>query len=323
MAKAKEFAHLFKPLLVQAPPDGLYREPRAWMGAKELEGFNAHFSYGFLKEKGTFHPVEGLIVHPFDEVLLFAGIDNEKNFAYLGAKMSIELGEEREEHVFDKPTVVTIPRGTVHGAVKILELEQPVVHYSIGLAPEYSASRDVGTVAPAPTKGSKYAEHVRSLEKYAQTAPLNERLKDPDYTKKAKALNPHIDLDQVGLMGPGNADSIAWLFKEEAANFEVNFSWGYYTQSGKWHRGGEIHTHPEAEILCYLGLDPDNLDYLGAELELGMGEDAERYLIEGPTVAICPEGFPHLPLITRWVDKPYGFAVICLSGEHDSPYAEA
>jgi hypothetical protein len=40
-------------------------------------------------------------------------------------------------------------------------------------------------------------------------------------------------------------------------------------------------------------------------------------------VGICPAGFPHLPLITRWVDKPYGFFVICLSGEHASPWVEA
>jgi hypothetical protein len=37
---------------------------------------------------------------------------------------------------------------------------------------------------------------------------------------------------------------------------------------------------------------------------------------------VCPGGFPHLPLITRWVDKPYGFFVACLSGEHASPWVE-
>jgi len=62
---------------------------------------------------------------------------------------------------------------------------------------------------------------------------------------------------------------------------------------------------------------------LGAELELGMGKDQERHIINTPTVAVCPEGFPHLPLITRWVDKPYGFIVVCLSGEHASPWVEA
>jgi hypothetical protein len=104
---------------------------------------------------------------------------------------------------------------------------------------------------------------------------------------------------------------------------EVNFTWGYYTGCGIWHRGGEAHTHPEEEILVFVGLDPDNMNFLGAELELGMGKDYERHIFNKPTVAICPKGFPHLPLIVRWVDKPYGFFVICLSAEHDSPWVEA
>jgi hypothetical protein len=29
-------------------------------------------------------------------------------------------------------------------------------------------------------------------------------------------------------------------------------------------------------------------------------------------VDVRPEGFPHLPLVTRWVDEPYAFIVMCL-----------
>jgi hypothetical protein len=136
--------------------------------------------------------------------------------------------------------------------------------------------------------------------------------------------------DRAGVMhpaergvGPGNGDQTVWLFGEDLEGFDVNFTWGFHSHCGKWHRGGEAHYHPEAEILVYVGLDPDNMDYLGAELELGMGKDQERHIINVPTVAVCPEGFPHLPLITRWVDKPYGFIVACLSGEHASPWVEA
>jgi len=124
-------------------------------------------------------------------------------------------------------------------------------------------------------------------------------------------------------VGPGNGDQIVWLYGRDLEGMQVNFTWGLYSQCGKWHRGGEAHTHPEAEILCFVGLDPNDINYLGAELELGMGPDYERHIFNKPTVAICPQAFPHLPLITRWVDKPYGFMVICLSGEHESPWVEA
>jgi hypothetical protein len=124
-------------------------------------------------------------------------------------------------------------------------------------------------------------------------------------------------------VGPGNGDQIVWLYGRDLEKFPVNFTWGFYSRCGKWHRGGEAHYHPEEEILCFLGFDPDNLGYLGAELELGMGKDYERHIFNKPTIAVCPAGFPHLPLITRWVDKPYAFIVICLSGEHASPWVEA
>lgn len=52
------------------------------------------------------------------------------------------------------------------------------------------------------------------------------------------------------------------------------------------------------------------------------GKDRERHIFNKPTVAICPKLLPHLPLITSWVDRPYGFFVVCLSGEHAAPWVE-
>ncbi len=46
-------------MCVQGPPKGLYGGgARVWMEGKDLEGFNAHFTYGFIKEPGPFHPLE-------------------------------------------------------------------------------------------------------------------------------------------------------------------------------------------------------------------------------------------------------------------------
>src|SRR5690554_6564923 len=99
MAVKKEYAHLVKPLEVKKGPEGLYPESLVWMESKDLEGFNAHFSYGIFKEPGSCHPVEGMVQHPFDEALVFAGTKHT-DITYLGAEISIELGEEREEYVF-------------------------------------------------------------------------------------------------------------------------------------------------------------------------------------------------------------------------------
>jgi hypothetical protein len=310
-----QYKNLVKPFLVQPGPKGLYPEPRIWMEGKDMEGFNANFSFGFVKKPTVFHPIAGSIVHPYDELLVFEGTDRA-SILNLHAEVSVELGEEREEHIFKDPSVVLIPKGTPHGPVKVRKVDKPIVHYSIGLAAEYKAEAATLKKADA-SRGTKYNRLIKRM-----------------ITAKPSAEAGQAGFGQVvgkdGIMrpaekgvGPGNGDQIVWLYGNDLEGFAVNFTWGFYSRSGKWHRGGEAHTHPEAEILCFLGLDPDDLTILGAELELGMGQDYERHIFNKPTVAVCPQGFPHLPLITRWVDKPYGFIVVCLSGEHASPWVEA
>jgi hypothetical protein len=319
MARTKEYAHLVKPLLVQQAPAGLYAEPLVWMEGKDLEGFNAHFSYGFIKQPGVYHPAEGMLVHPYDECLVFAGFQ-DGNILRMDAEISVVLGEEREEHKFHKPTVVLLPKGTPHGPATVEWVDKPIVHYTIGLAPEYkAASLPAGT----KTKGSKHAHLIKPL-----ITQLGESKKTMTGEEQGPTYAKIMDANGVlhpakGGVGPGNGDDIVWLFGDNLEGMELNFTWGLYSQCGKWHRGGEAHTHPEAEILCFFGLDPKDLNFLGAELELGLGRDYERHIFNKPTVVVCPQAFPHLPLITRWVDKPYGFVVICLSGEHESPWVEA
>jgi len=314
----KEYAHLVKPLPLQKGPAGLYATPHVWMEGKDLEGFNAQFSYGFFKEPGVCHPVEGALIHPYDECLVFAGFA-DGDILRLGAEVSIELGEEREEHVFNKPSVVLIPKGTPHGPVTVRRVDKPIVHYTIGLSPEYKAK----SLPKAPkTTGSKHGHLIKPL--------LTKLEQKRTVTGGGSGMGYEAIMDSNGILhpsergiGPGNGDQIVWLFGDNLEGMDVNFTWGLYSKCGKWHRGGEAHTHPEEEILVFVGLDPNDINYLGAELELGMGKDYERHIFNKPTVVICPKGFPHLPLITRWVDKPYGFFVICLSGEHDSPWVEA
>jgi hypothetical protein len=316
MAK-KEFEHLIKSLPVRKPPEGLYTEPRVWMEGKDLEGFNAHFSYGFIKEPCVCHPEKGAIIHPYDECLVFAGTDNA-NILYLGAEISIELGKEQEEHVFNEPSVVIIPKGMPHGPVTVRRVDNPIVHYPIGLGPEYKAELISQDSKLPKTSGSKYGHLIKKLITYIDDRMRDSRIDYSMVTDSNGVMHPA----EAGV-GPGNGDQIVWLFGKDLEGLDINFTWGFYSRCGKWHRGGEAHTHPEEEILVFVGLDPDDSNYLGAELELGMGKDYERHIFNTPTVAICPKGFPHLPLITRWVDKPYGFFVICLSGEHDSPWVEA
>jgi hypothetical protein len=80
------------------------------------------------------------------------------------------------------------------------------------------------------------------------------------------------------------------------------------------------HTHPEAEVLVWVGFDPEKPEYFGAEIEQGCGRGGETILFSEPTVVIAPGGVVHGPATTNWIEKPFGFMVFCLDGKHESKY---
>ncbi|MCR4395018.1 MAG: hypothetical protein NUV31_11660, partial [Dehalococcoidales bacterium] len=207
----KEYAHLVKPMLVQKGPPGLYPEPRIWMEGKDLEGFNANFSFGFIKEPTVLHPVKGSIVHPYDECLIFEGTDTS-DILKLHAEIAVRIGEEQEEYTFDQPSVVLIPRGTPHGPVTVRRVDNPIVHYHIGLAADYKASA-VPLDKSLSVQGSKYKHLIKRMV----TSPPPEvpgGAAEGYETARYKSV-----IDARGVMrpaeagvGPGNGDQIVWLY---------------------------------------------------------------------------------------------------------------
>ena len=321
MKPREKYKHLVKEFELKDGPEGLYPNKLFWMdGAKDMEGFNAVYSFMYIKEPTTFHPMEGAVIHPYDELLIFAGLDTS-DILTIDAEISIELGEEREVHTFTEPTVVLIPKGLPHGPVRVTHVGTPaIIHYSIGLAGEYRG--EAVSLAGETTTGDKYSHLVRKLvTNMAKHYDINsqqgsgmgyEQVRDP-----RGILRPH----ERGI-GPGNGDQIVWMYGVDLEGFDVNFTWGMYSQNGKWHKAGEVHTHPEEEILIFVGFDPDRPEYLGCEVEMGMGPEVDRYVLNKPGLYIAPKGFPHLPMITRWCDAPYGFMVVCLDANHASPWVE-
>jgi hypothetical protein len=337
MVKPKEWVHLVKPLVVKEGPPRLYPQPRIWADGRDWEGYEGIFSFGFFTEPCVCHPVEGQVVHPYDELLVFAGTHLADILA-LGGEMSVELGEEREEHIFDTPTAVCIPKGLPHGQVRVRTLSaKPIAHYLFGLAGEYRDETVPHTFSSRKTTGNKYSNLLKPLRTNLtaeQRRAMAHTTGDTDYQARMEAVAKYSKTgmgyealtDATGvlrprnIMGPGNGDQIVWLFGNDIEGFDLNFTWGFFSGTGKWHRSGEGHTHPETEALIFLGLDPHDLDYLGAEIEFALGPEFERHVFSRPTAVIAPAGFVHLPTITRWVDDPYAFIVGCLGDVHDAPW---
>jgi hypothetical protein len=298
------------------------------MEGADMAGFRTCFSYQFIKEPCVFHPMEGMIMHPYDEVLGFTST-NTDDILDLGAEISIELGAEREEYTFHETYMVCIPAGLPHGPVRVKNVSRPFVHFSIGLSTEYKAVKIPPAALKAPVPGGRYAGYAKLMvgtyDPVTSRKLTEEELKGPGRSKSLDSRGVrHPQWNQkAGFTGPGNADNLLWLYGADCLGLDVNFLFSHCSKPGIWHRAAESHAHPEEEILIMLGLDPDNPRELGASLEIAMGENDERHVCTVPTVYVMPKGFRHLPEITRWADKPYVFMVVTPDGSHDTPWQDS
>ena len=80
------------------------------------------------------------------------------------------------------------------------------------------------------------------------------------------------------------------------------------------------HVHDYDEAVFFIGTDPYNLDDLGAEVEISIGElgKEEKHVFDKPSVLVAPKGLHHCPIVTKRIDKPYVCMAVSLTGErHD------
>ncbi len=74
------------------------------------------------------------------------------------------------------------------------------------------------------------------------------------------------------------------------------------------------HVHDFDFYLYFLGRD--NLEDLGAEIEIGLGEEREMHVIMTPASVYVPRGMIHCPLNFKRVDKPVLFAHALLAARY-------
>ncbi|MCF0120595.1 MAG: hypothetical protein HUJ65_03060 [Oscillospiraceae bacterium] len=74
--------------------------------------------------------------------------------------------------------------------------------------------------------------------------------------------------------------------------------------------GHPPHMHKENEIIMLIGVDPENHGELGAEVELCIGEDMEKYVFTKTCTIIIPGGTPHGNFHVVEAKKPWIFVQI-------------
>ncbi len=76
------------------------------------------------------------------------------------------------------------------------------------------------------------------------------------------------------------------------------------------------HTHPYDEFVCFIGGDPLNPRDFGAEVEMCLGEEQEKYIITKSSLIYIPANFPHCPLNFKVVSKPVILMTVTLGKEY-------
>lgn len=108
--------------------------PMALGGAKDWSGIHHRINWKHISRPAAL--AEEAHTHDFDQFLLFLG-NNAADAVDFGAQVEILLGTEGEKQVIDTATVVFIPKGMVHGPLKVTKLTKPILFCNIYLATEY------------------------------------------------------------------------------------------------------------------------------------------------------------------------------------------
>ena len=79
----------------------------------------------------------------------------------------------------------------------------------------------------------------------------------------------------------------------------------------------EPHQHNRDQFLIFMGGNPMDVRDFGAEVELFLGEEGERHIIDCPALVHIPAGLLHGPLEYKRIDKPIVFLDIYLASTYE------
>jgi hypothetical protein len=146
-----------------------------------------------------------------------------------------------------------------------------------------------------------------SEQKYTKYFIFDDKkdLKLPSYRLNADSEKiirmTHVDADTV--KGATFYNEMMWIlpgFDKDCKDKKPNFK--------------EEHTHEFGELMCFYGLNYENIMDLGAEIEFTI--DGETHIIKESFTAFIPPGVKHGPLTIRNVTRPIAHMIACTTGRY-------
>jgi len=209
-------------------------------------------------------------------------------------------GDEAEQYIITKPTVVVVPPNVAHlpegfrgfhglNAASVIYDGQLWSVMEVDVLPTGFDPRKL--VPQQMSKPRKYANMVNEQDvSYAAHFPAHEGKAQPiihhDY-RVNRVTNHHIETTLI------YGEGIGW-------------GCGDIQQFPDYQHQSLPHLHDVCETYVFMKTDPDHPDDLGATIEfwLGEGEKAKKFTITKPTVILVPPLTYHLPLWVSELRKP-------------------
>jgi hypothetical protein len=97
---------------------------------------------------------------------------------------------------------------------------------------------------------------------------------------------------------------------------EINFSLQLNCITEPWLVEEGPHLHDFDQFLFFYGSNPMDLGDFRAEVELSLGEEGEKHIINSMTVVHIPKRLIHCPLFFKKIEKPIMFMNVSLTPEY-------
>ena len=104
--------------------------------------------------------------------------------------------------------------------------------------------------------------------------------------------------------------------EEQGTGFDVNCNFALSCVSEPYLMPDPPHSHDFDEFLLFIGSNPKNVKDFGAVVEIALGEEWEKHIIDTTAVVYLPKGLQHCPINVKQVDKPFWFGHIMLSSSY-------
>ena len=102
--------------------------------------------------------------------------------------------------------------------------------------------------------------------------------------------------------------------EEDSTRVSLSIIGGYITEPYTMEPGSMVHDFDQCLML--IGANPDDMSEFDAEVELYLGEEREKHIINSSTVVHIPAGLVHCPLNIAKVNKPILFMDISIVGKY-------